>query len=191
MLRSAPREKVQFVRDIPPGGFKLHIGGKEPRQGWTIIDIAPGPHVDIVGDCKNLAELPDESCCEIYASHVLEHLAYDGEVQRALKEFHRVLAPGGRIRVSVPDMEVLCRLFLLPNMNFQHRYHVMRSLFGGRTTPHDVHYTGMFYEYLGGMIHGAGFREIERVAEFGEFDDNSRLRAPGGMLISLNVQARK
>ncbi|MGE3333269.1 MAG: methyltransferase domain-containing protein [Rhodospirillaceae bacterium] len=177
--------------DIPPGGLKLHIGGKERREGWTVLDIAPAPHVDMVGDCKDLTALPGGSCAEIYASHVLEHLAYDGEVQQALREFHRVLAPGGRVRISVPDMEVLCRLFLLPNMDFQHRYHVMRSLFGGRTSPHDVHYTGMFYEYLGAMMHGAGFRDIERVTEFGEFQDNSALRAPGNVLISLNVQGRK
>lgn len=178
--------------DIPSGGLKLHIGGKERREGWTVLDIAPASHVDIVGDCKDLSSLPEASCKDIYASHVLEHLAYDGEVQRALKGFHRVLMPGGRLRVSVPDMEVLCRLFLLPNMPFPHRYHVMRSLFGGRMDPHDVHYTGMFYEYLGAMMHGAGFRDITRVAEFGEFADNSSLRAqPGNVLVSLNVQAWK
>lgn len=169
---------------------RLHIGGKERREGWTVLDIAPSPHVDIVANCNDLSTLAGESCAEIYASHVLEHLGYDGEVQRALKGFHRILVPGGRLRVSVPDMEVLCRLFLLPNMNFQHRYQAMRSLFGGRTTPHDVHYTGMFYEYLGAMMHGAGFRNIERVTEFREFKDASSLKC-GNVLVSLNVQAVK
>lgn len=173
---------------IPLRDVKLHIGGKERRAGWTILDIAPAPQVDIVGNCNDLSAFPDGSCAEIYASHVLEHLGYDGELQRALKDFHRVLSPGGRLRVSVPDMEVLCRLFLLPSMDFQHRYQVMRSLFGGRTNPHDVHYTGMFYEYLGAMMHGAGFRNIEPVPEFGEFKDASSLRA-GDVLVSLNVQA--
>jgi predicted SAM-dependent methyltransferase len=174
----------------PSGAIKLHIGGKERREGWTVLDIMPAPHVDIVGTCADLSILGDASCAEIYASHVLEHLAYDGEVQRALRGFHRVLVPGGRLRVSVPDMEALCRLFLLPNMDFQHRYQVMRSLFGGRTTPYDVHYTGMFYEYLGAMMHGAGFRDIERVALFGEFKDTSSL-ACGSIPISLNVQAMR
>ena len=31
--------------------------------------------------------------------------------------------------------------------------------------------------YLGAMMHGAGFRNIERVPEFGEFNDASSLRA--------------
>ena len=175
---------------MPSGDIRLHIGGKVRREGWTVLNIAPGDHVDIVGNCNDLSALADESCSEIYASHVLEHLAYDGEVQRALKGFHRILVPNGRLRVSVPDMEVLCRLFLLPNMNFQHRYMIMRRLFGGRTDPHDIHYTGMFYEYLGAMMHEAGFRNIERVTEFGEFKDASSLKSYG-LLVSLNLQAVK
>lgn len=170
--------------------MKLHIGGKERRPGWTVFDIAPGPHVDIVGNCNDLSSLPADSCAEIYASHVLEHLAYDGELQATLKGFHRVLQPQGRIRISVPDMETLCRLFLLPNMDFQHRYQVMRTLFGGRTNIHDVHHAGLFFEFLGAMMHGTGFRNIQRVAEFGEFKDASSLRC-GDILVSLNVQAVK
>jgi predicted SAM-dependent methyltransferase len=183
-------QKPESMGEMSSSEVRLHIGGKERRSGWTVLDIAAGSHVDIVGNCNDLSRLADGSCLEIYASHVLEHLGYDGEVQSALKGFHRVLAPGGRLRVSVPDMEVLCRLFLLPNMDFPHRYQVMRSLFGGRTSPHDVHFTGMFYEYLGAMMHGAGFRNIERVPEFGEFKDTSSLRA-GNVLVSLNVQAVK
>ncbi len=176
--------------EISSTEMRPHIGGKRRTPGWTILDIAPGPHVDIVGNCTDLSALADGSCAEIYASHVLEHLGYDGEVQRALKGFHRILAPGGRLRVSVPNMEVLCRLFLLPKMDFGHRYHVMRSLFGGRTGPHDVHYTGMFFEYLGAMVHGAGLRKVARVREFGEFNDASSLKC-GDVLVSLNIQAVK
>lgn len=109
-------------------------------------------------------------------AHVLAHPGYDGELQTILSGFRCVLAPGGRLRVSVQDMEVLCRLFLLPNMDFQ--------------SPHDVHYTGMFYAYLGAMMHGAGFRNIERVAEFDAFKDASSLMC-GNVHVSLNVQAVK
>lgn len=178
------------MRELPSGEIRLHIGGKERRAGWTVLDIAPAPHVDIVGNCNDLSSLAASSCAEIYASHVLEHLGYDGELQATLRGFHRVLKPDGRLRVSTPDMEVLCRLFLLPNMNFQHRYQVMRTLFGGRTNAHDVHQAGLFFEFLGAMMHDAGFRNIRRVAEFGEFKDTSSLRC-GNVLVSLNVEAVK
>jgi predicted SAM-dependent methyltransferase len=171
-------------------GIRLHIGGWERRQGWTILDVNPGPHVDHVGNCKDLSFLKDESCSEIYASHVLEHLGYNGELQAALKGFHRVLRTGGRVRVSVPDLEVLCRLFLHPGLPLDRRFHVMRMMFGGRTDAHDIHYSGLTFEFLGTFMAEAGFRDIKRVPEFNEFKDTSSLRF-GGALISLNMEARR
>lgn len=70
---------------------------------------------------------------------MLEHLGYDGEILSTLKGFHCVLQPGGRLRVSVPDMDTLCRLFVHSNLKVDGRFQVMRMLFGGRENEHDVH----------------------------------------------------
>jgi predicted SAM-dependent methyltransferase len=171
-------------------GIKLHIGGWERRDGWAVLDVNPGPNADYVGNCNDLSFLPDASCAEIYASHVLEHLGYNGELQNTLKGFHRVLKPGGRLRVSVPDLEILCRLFLHPNNKTEGRFHVMRMMFGGRMDAHDVHASGLTFEFLGGFLAEAGFRDIKRVPDFNEFDDTSKLRF-GDVPISLNMEARK
>jgi predicted SAM-dependent methyltransferase len=175
---------------VPTEGIKLHIGGTVKHDGWTILDALPGPIVDYVGNCNDLSFLSDGSCSEVYASHVLEHLGYNGELEETLKGIHRVLKPGGRLRVSVPDLEMLCRLFLHPSNNGEGRFHVMRMMFGGRMTAYDIHYVGLNFEFLGGYLHKAGFRDIRRVPEFGLFNDTSTQLfrdAP----ISLNVQARK
>jgi predicted SAM-dependent methyltransferase len=66
----------------------------------------------------------------------------------------------------------------------------MRMIFGGRMTDYDIHYVGLNFEFPGGFLQEAGFREIRRVQEFGLFNDTSRL-AFGGLPISLNVEARK
>lgn len=174
----------------PADGIKLHIGGKEKREGWMILDALPGPIVDRVGNCNDLSFLADESCSEIYASHVLEHLGYNGELQKTLKGFHRVLKPGGRLRASVPDLEILCRLFLHPPLDGPSRFHVVRMMFGGRTTEYDVHYVGFNFAFLGEFMHEAGFRDIRRVPEFGVFNDTSKLRF-ANVAISLNVEAWK
>jgi predicted SAM-dependent methyltransferase len=174
----------------PADGIKLHIGGQEKRAGWSILDALPGPIVDYVGNCNDLSFLADESCSEVYASHVLEHLGYNGELQKTLKGIHRVLKPSGRFRASVPDLETLCRLFLHPSLDGPGRFHVMRMMFGGRTTDYDVHYVGLNFEFLGGFLHDAGFRDIRRVPDFSVFNDTSALRF-GNVLISLNVEARK
>lgn len=72
-------------------GIRLHVGGLSRHEGWFVLDANPGDHVDHVGNCNDLSFLADESCSEIYASHVLEHLGYDGEILSTLKGFHRVL----------------------------------------------------------------------------------------------------
>ena len=74
-----------MMGEPPADGIKLHIGGWEQREGWKILDAIPGPIVDYVGNCTDLTFLDDESCCEVYASHVFEHLGYNGELQSASK----------------------------------------------------------------------------------------------------------
>ena len=174
----------------PTDGIKLHIGGQEKREGWAILDALPGSIVDYVGNCSDLSFLADESCSEVYASHVLEHLGYNGELQKTLTGIYRVLKPSGRLRASVPDMDTLCKLFLYPALSRAERFHVMRMMFGGRTTEYDVHYVGLNFEFLGEFLQKAGFRDIRRVREFGVFNDASKLLF-GNVAISLNVEARK
>ena len=171
-------------------GVKLHIGGREKREGWLVLDVLPGPAVDHVCNCNDLSFLADESCSEVYASHVLEHLGYNGELQKTLKHIHRILKPGGRLRISVPDLETLCRLFLHPKNNGKGRFNVMRTIFGARMTEYDIHHVGLNFEFLHMFLREAGFRDIRRVREFGLFKDCSNLRI-GNVPISLNVEVRR
>jgi predicted SAM-dependent methyltransferase len=177
-------------QEPPADGVKLHIGGQEKRESWAILDAIASPIVDYVGNCNDLSFLDNESCSEVYASHVLEHLGYNGELQKTLKGIRRVLKPAGRLRVSVPDLETLCRIFLSPTINAAGRFHVMRMMFGGRTTDYDVHYVGLNFEFLSQFLREAGFRDIRRVPEFGLFKDASTLRFRN-VPISLNVEAWK
>jgi predicted SAM-dependent methyltransferase len=180
---------VPFPIDLP-AGMKLHIGGKVRVPGWTVLDIAPGPHVDIRGDCSDLSAVADQSCSIVYASHVIEHLGYDSALLRALKEFHRVLAPGGQIMIAVPDMDILCRLFTVSDLTGEERFHVMRMMFGGRIDQYDVHLVGLNAEFLAGYLAAAGFVQLTRVRDFGLFPDSSS-QIFKGCPISLNVVGRK
>ena len=102
--------------------LRLHIGGRERREGWTVFNIEPGPHVDHVGDCRDLSQFVDGSVAEIYASHVFEHLGYFEELPQALAECFRVLSDDGCLRISVPNLEILCRLFLRPELGAEQRF---------------------------------------------------------------------
>ena len=52
------------------------IGGKEKKQGWSILNIQKKDveKVDFVGDITDLSQFDDNSVEEIYASHVIEHV---------------------------------------------------------------------------------------------------------------------
>lgn len=110
--------------------LRLHLGGEEARAGWKILNLQQRPGVDYVGDCADLSRFADESVDDIYASHVLEHLGYAEKLPRALREWRRVLKKGGRARISVPDLDVPCRLFLEAAGRTPDRILVMRMMFG-------------------------------------------------------------
>jgi predicted SAM-dependent methyltransferase len=172
--------------------LRLHIGGGAAArtEGWKILDIQPGPAVDYIGDCTDLGQFESDSVDEIYASHVLEHLGYVEELPHALSEFHRVLKKGGTAKISVPDFEVLCRMFVQAGGVLDDRILVMRMVFGGQTDPFDFHYVGLSFDILADLLGRAGFARLQKVDEFRLFTDTSSHRY-NGQLISLNVIAHK
>ncbi len=172
-------------------GRKLHIGGHVKVPEWEIFDANPGPVVDHVGDARDLTLFPDNTFESIYASHVVEHFDYSGELAATLSEWRRVLVPGGTFFVSVPDLDVLARLFLdRQSLSLQERFQVMRMMFGGHIDQYDYHLVGLNEEFLNHFLTVAGFVQAVRVGSFGLFDDTSGMQVRG-VPISLNVIARK
>jgi predicted SAM-dependent methyltransferase len=172
--------------------IKLHIGGKEKHPEWKILDAEDRPEVDFVGNAADLSQFPDRSVEMIYASHVLEHFYYglNNELIKTLSEWHRVLKPGGKLFISVPDLRTVCWLFLNPNLMPLEKHHLMRIMFGGQTNQYDVHKVGFDIDILSLYISEVGFESYEQVSEFGMFKDCSSLRLLN-TLISLNVIAHK
>ncbi len=168
---------------------KLHIGGRQPLPGWEILNITPAPGVDHVGDAIDLSRFADGTFDEVYGSHVLEHFDYKDRLLIALKEWRRVLAPGGRLRISVPDLDTLAHLLLQRHtLDVNQRWQVMRMIFGGHMDAHDYHLVGLNQEFLAGYLQAAGFARVERVSRHGLFADTSDM-VFGGVPISLNVIA--
>lgn len=177
---------------LPPGlldergGDRLHIGGSERKAGWQVLDVVPGDHVDHTGDVRDLSRFGDASFDMVYASHVIEHLGYQRDLEAVLASVARILRPGGRFFVSVPDLGTLCQLFTHPQADRAMRFTVMRMMFGGQSDEHDFHRVGLWDEYLAHALFKAGFAEVYRVPGFGFFDDTSKTTI-GNVPISLNM----
>jgi predicted SAM-dependent methyltransferase len=170
---------------------KLHIGGKVRSPGWEVLDANPGEHVDHVGNAGELGQFPDGTFSEVYASHVLEHFDHKDEVEATLKEWNRVLEPGGRLHISVPDLSVLARLFCdRQRLTWDDRHHLMRIIFGSHLDGYDYHKVGLWDEALVYYLGNAGFTTAKPVGDFGYFQDTSLFEVRG-VRISLNVTAFK
>ena len=90
----------------------LNLGcGSRFHPTWVNLDFAsthPGVRAH---DLALGIPFGDESVDVVYDSHVLEHFTKE-DGRRLIRECFRVLRTGGLIRVAVPDLETIARLYL-------------------------------------------------------------------------------
>jgi len=80
---------------------RLNFGcGKNIKKGYINADITPFDGVDEVFDF-NVFPYPfsDNEFDEILADNILEHL---DDIPAVMKELHRIVKPGGEVRIIVP-----------------------------------------------------------------------------------------
>ena len=132
--------------------MKLDIGGgKEPREGYTNVDgYVIGPDV-INADAGDLP-FPDNSIEAINSSHNLEHIE-KRKVVPTLKEFYRVLQPGGVLEIEVPSLVWCCMNWLMHPDNGWN----MDTIFGNQDDAGQFHYTGFTPEIMFDYLAQAGF----------------------------------
>jgi SAM-dependent methyltransferase len=82
----------------------LHESFRGPEWLELRLDINPAVEPDIVGNIVEMSGVASESVDAVWSSHNLEHV-YAHEVPSVLSEFHRVLRPGGRALVTMPDLQ--------------------------------------------------------------------------------------
>jgi len=99
-LRRENFGKSSYLRNCT--GVKVNLAcGSLIRDGWVNVDLYPGPgafYMDVVQGMP----FADGAVVHIHCEHFLEHLSFD-QAERFLAECHRVLAPGGTLRIILPD----------------------------------------------------------------------------------------
>ena len=176
--------------------MKLHLGcGKRFIPGFVHIDAVEYPHVDHVATIDNLGFIGSDTVDLIYTCHVLEHFRRK-DVARVLREWLRVLKPGGVMRISVPDFARLCDVYQKhKDINL-----VIGPIFGRQDYLYNIHYNVFDEQSLGALLIECGYERPQRYdwrnTEHADIDDYSQAYVPhmdkeNGVLISLNVEARK
>ena len=101
---------------------KLHIGcGPFVMDGWLNVDInCYRPDIRYL-DAGKPYPFPDHSFNYIYSEHLFEHLSVE-EQTVMLQECYRILKPGGRMRLAMPNLHFLMELYLHPDKDCNRRY---------------------------------------------------------------------
>ena len=130
--------------------LKLNIGaGNTKLEGFVAIDRRFGTEAYPL-------DYPSGGVAEIRASHILEHFSF-AEVPAVLSEWARVLKPGGRIRIAVPDFDKIVQMALKGGDDLWHLY-----LMGGQTDENDYHKSLFTAESLRQQMEIAGLVKVER-----------------------------
>jgi ubiquinone/menaquinone biosynthesis C-methylase UbiE len=185
--------------------IKLHLGcGNRYLEGYIHIDLDTQPHIDYIHDIRTLPMFDDESVDLIYSCGTFVYFDRE-EALVVLKEWQRVLKPGGRLRTSVPDFESIVQVYLDSGKTLEARG-ILGPLFGKwgiKTESDEVFlYQKTTYDYgaIKKMLETTGFKTVGRYNWWEilppEYDDYSMAYIPhmdreNGLLMSLNVEAVK
>lgn len=202
LIRSAIGRTRMLIRKSAPkmnpaDAKRLHLGcGNIRLPGFCNVDILTTAAVDVISDISKLDNFADDSIELIYACHVLEHFSHD-EAINVLRRWFEVLKPGGKLRISVPDIDRIVKIY---HENWQHFQTTGNSpwvglLYGGQGDPYDFHKTGFNFCWMRYLLEDIGFVEVAEYPHEPHFIpgvvDASLAKEPFGKFLSLNVVARK
>lgn len=168
--KHAPLRKV--VDKQPPKLLKLDVGSGGPSSddSFTSVDA----YVDDVDVKAFMWDMPfvDGEVDTIWCSNALEHVSKFNVVP-TLKEFLRVLKPGGKLQVIVPDLEWACHFWLdNPSVNWS-----LDIIYGHQKHEGEYHRTGFneqiirdYFEACGGFT----INKIERIGGEGKKKRNAK-----------------
>ena len=165
---------------------KLQIGsGKNILEGWLNTDINPGRDSSSVFlDAAKRFPFKDGIFDYVFCEHMIEHMEYK-EGLRMLRECFRILKPGGKIRISTPDMRFLIEVYSPRKTELQKKYisWAMDSFMPEMEIKEDVFVINNFFRAWGHkfiydfkvlqkMMNSVGFTDVSP-EKIGKSDDKN------------------
>ncbi len=153
-------------RDRP---LRLNLGcGNKRRVGFWNCDLNG---VDAVDEVFSMDTLPygPESVDSIFSEHALEHL--DGQAARkALKDWGRVLKPGGELHLKLPDLAECCKAYVnaeTPEERtwYRHTIYGYQESLWGEPDDGQFHKTGFYKREMVELLDRAGL-VVQSIANY-------------------------
>jgi SAM-dependent methyltransferase len=174
-----------MVARIPGLPALLHRAGKVSEERYESYRDGTFRRLRYL-DLSRRFPFSDDSLAAIYSSHVVEHLHVD-VAERALAECHRVLKPGGVLRIAVPDLDDVVAQYDPSDPDaFIYGMFQGRAASDNRYARHWWHYNAVS---LGARMRAAGFLDVTQ-CDFraGRCPDLDHIEYRDG---SLFMEARK
>jgi predicted SAM-dependent methyltransferase len=133
--------------------LRLHLGcGWKRFEGYTNIDLWITDATDLICDVTRLP-WPDISVDIIESHHLIEHISHK-RIRRTLREWHRVLKPGGKLVLECPHLDLTIKEYLAGN---EER---LINIFGQQRAHGDAHLYGFNPQRLRRLLEETGFVDI-------------------------------
>jgi FkbM family methyltransferase len=155
------RNAVSLARRIP---LRLNLGSaKSHLPGWVNVDLI-GDGADLAWDLARPLPFDESTVDAIFHEHVLEHFELPVAVA-LLRESHRLLAPGGVLRIGVPDAGAYLHAYCDPESSF------LDTTRPDRPTPmlavqevffDSGHRSAYDFQTLALLLVASGFHSVER-----------------------------
>ncbi len=185
--------------------MKLNLGsGDCPLEGWENLDAKHGHRLYPISYNGLGTPLGDDSADEIRASHVLEHFPHHQTLD-VLKEWVRVLKPGGWLKIAVPDFDWIVRQYVDGGAVIRPDEFPLQNslvtlleelpggramiaplegyLMGGHVDEHDGHKALFTHKKLYGLLNAAGLVNIQPWT--------SEIADCASLPVSLNLMGQK
>lgn len=153
--------------------IKLNIGsGKQALEGYVSIDAH-------FGNIAFPLAYGDETVAECRASHILEHFP-QGQTLDVLKDWARVLKPGGWLKIAVPDFTYIAKEYVEGNVD---GLPLFGYLMGGQLDENDYHKAAFNEATLRYLLVEAGLTDIQPWT--------SEIKDAAALPVSLNLMGKK
>src|SRR5208283_2288415 len=140
--------------------MKLNLGcGDQKLEGYINCDLHQ-EDADMKFDASKLP-FDDNSVDEIAAYHLIEHFNFR-QAFDVLREWRRVLKPGGKIILETPDFYNSCKIFV--ESNDQTKVLLYNHFFAWAWLPGQIHYFLYTEQQLAGTLRECGFENMMRVS---------------------------
>ena len=151
----------------------LEIGCGEvftDKPNWQHLDLRSFPHIEYVQDARDLSNIPDESFTWIIAQDVIEHIGWR-DIPATLKEWVRVLRPGGKLEIATPNAWELAQILYEPGNPHGTRLadepeweYFNRVAYGHQDYPENTHKSYFTEKWMIGLMNQAGCKRIHRLS---------------------------